>query len=102
MEIASNSTPQNWCPDGAHTHDHHFDRRRIFGGQTERRRVCMMDLMDFLVKGTPVKCSVGPIVPRILNYEEDGDLVSHCEEGRKRYTGRQAEILSHRVKQPPI
>ncbi len=40
----------------------------------------MVDLVDVLVKRTPMKGAVGPVVPGVFEHEEDGDLVGHGED----------------------
>lgn len=46
-----------------------------------------MDLVDHLVQFRSVQRPVRPIVPRIFHDEEDGDLIGHGEDGRKRNGG---------------
>lgn len=56
--------------------------------------------MDGLVEGAPVEGAVSPVVPCILEDEEDCDLVGHLVNGREWDFGTEAEILCHRVEEP--
>lgn len=60
----------------------------------------MVDLVDALVQGTPVECSMTPIVPGVFEDEEDCDLVCYGEELGEGHSGRHAEILRHWMEQP--
>ena len=82
----------------------------------------MVDLMDVLIERTPMKCTMRPVMPGILQHKKDSDLVSveflvfndfvsqcghlaegtiqHCEERREWYAGREPNVLSHWVKEP--
>ena len=82
----------------------------------------MVDLMDVLIERTPMKCTMRPVMPGVLQHKEDSNLVSveflvfndlgsqwghlvrgiiqHCEERREWYAGREPDVLSHWVKEP--
>ena len=82
----------------------------------------MVNLMNVLVERTPMKRTMGPVMPGVLQHKEHSDLVSikclvlidsgsqrrhftrgtiqHCEKRRKRYAGRKADVLSHWVEEP--
>jgi hypothetical protein len=49
-----------------------------------------------------VHCAVHPIVPGILQDEEDGNLVGHCEKAGERYGGLEAEVLAQGVEEPDL
>jgi len=60
----------------------------------------MMDLVDVLVKWSPVHGPMCPVVPSIFHHEEDSDLVGHGEKRRERDACGKAKVLSHGVKKP--
>lgn len=80
VKIARDCTPQDGNADGTDAQDHDFDRRSVFRGQAEGRRVLVVDLVDVLVERTPMQRPVRPVVPSVFEHEEDGDLVGHGEE----------------------
>jgi hypothetical protein len=87
MQITGESTPKNGTPDGPKAQDHDLNRRSILSGQTEGSRVLVVDLVNGLVERTPVKSTVGEVMPGILHDEEDGNLVCHGPEGGERDRG---------------
>lgn len=56
--------------------------------------------MDVFVERAPVHRAVRPVVPCVLQYEEDGDLVGHLVERGKGDAGREANILAHGMEEP--
>ena len=93
----------------------------VLRSETEGRRVLVVDLVDMLVKGAPVKCLVGysehmrtghtsrlrkartEEVEDILEDEEGRDLRNHnlpCREGH--LPCRHAEHLCHGVEEPDL
>jgi len=66
VELASNQNPKNRSTNSAKTENHDFNWRRVFGGQSEWSRILMMDLVDVLIKRTPMHCAVRPVMPSIL------------------------------------
>lgn len=82
----------------------------------------MMNLMNVLIKRTPMKRTMGPVMPSVLQHKEHSDLVSvnrlvlidsgsqrrhfargtiqHCEKRRERYAGSEADVLGHWVEEP--
>ena len=82
----------------------------------------MVDLMDVFIERTPMKCTMRPVMPGVLQHKKDSNLVSvellvfndfgsqcghfargviqHCEERREWYAGREPDVLSHWVKEP--
>ena len=77
MQILGDGAPQDRRPHRPESEDHDLDRRRVLRRQPERRGVLVVDLVDVLVQGTPVQRAVRPVVPGVLEDEEDGDLVRH-------------------------
>ena len=53
----------------------------------------MVEFVDLLVERWCVQGSVEPVVPRVFEDEEDGDLVGHGQEGGERHRRRQAAVL---------
>lgn len=60
----------------------------------------MVNLMDRLVQGAPVKSTVREIMPGVLHHKEDRNLIGHSPERGKGNRGGQTEKLGHRVKEP--
>lgn len=59
-----------------------------------------MQLVDVLVKRTPVQSPVRPVVKHILKDEEEGDLSGHQERrGEGHLVCRHAEVAADRVKE---
>lgn len=80
VQFAGNGAPENGRADSAEAKDHDFDRGSVFCGKTEGCRILVVNLVDVLVERTPVQSTVRPVVPGVLEDEEDGDLESHCED----------------------
>lgn len=102
MQVAGDSAPENGHADATETKHHDFDRRGVFSGQTEGRRVLMVDLVDIFIEEAVVHSAVDPVVPDILENEEDGDLESHLVDTGERDGIAEAEELAHRVEEPDL
>lgn len=87
MQIFCDCTPDDWTDDRTEAEEQHFDRACVFCSKTEWGGVLVVYLMDHLVELGGVKGTVRPVVPCVLHDEEDGDLVSHCKDGRKGHGG---------------
>lgn len=61
-----------------------------------------MDLVDHFVQSGCMQRTMKPIMPRIFHDEEDGDLISHGDEGRERNRGGETEELCERVEEPDL
>lgn len=62
----------------------------------------MVDLVDILVKRAPVESAMHPVMPGILENEEDADLEGHGQDGREGNASRKAEVLRHGVEEPRL
>lgn len=63
----------------------------------------MVNLVDVLIEeGAGVHQTMGPVMPCVLENEEDSDLVGHLEGARERNVGLEAEVLAHGVEQPDL
>lgn len=60
----------------------------------------MVDLVNVLVQRSPMQSAVRPVVPGIFEDKENGDLISHREDGGEWYSCSEATILSHRMEKP--
>ena len=58
VKVSGESAPEDGATDGTKAQEHHFNRRRVLGSQTERSGVLMVNLVDSLVERTPVKSAV--------------------------------------------
>lgn len=102
VQVLGDGTPQDWRANGSQAQNHDFDRRSVFSCETEWCRVLVVDFVDVLVEGSPMHCAVHPIVPSILQNEEDRDLICHCPNRRKGNASCEAEVLCHRVEKPDL
>lgn len=102
MQIARNRAPQNWSPHGPQTENHDFDGTRVLGGEAEGCRVLVVDFVDVFVERAPVHGAVRPVVPGVLEHEEDGDLVGHGKEGWEGDAGGEATELREGVEEPDL
>lgn len=59
---------------GRNVQNKDLDRVSVLGGETEGRRVLVVDLVDVLVKTLVVHQAVNEVVPRVLEEEEESDL----------------------------
>lgn len=62
----------------------------------------MVDLVDVFIQRAPMHGAVCPVMPGILEHEEDGDLIGYSPDGRKRHAGLETEVLRHRVEEPDL
>lgn len=76
MQVAGDGTPQQRSAHSAKTQDHNLNGRSVFGCQPERSRVLVVYLVDVLVERTPMKHTMRPVVPGVLQHKEHSDLVS--------------------------
>ena len=102
MQITSDSAPENRHADATKTKHHNLNRRGVFGGQTKGRRVLVVDLVDFLIEEAVVHSAVHPVMPGILENEEDSDLEGHLVDAGERDRVAEAEELAHRVEEPDL
>jgi hypothetical protein len=103
VKILGDGAPDDGAADGSETQDHDLDRRGVLGSKTEWSGVLVVDLVDVLVEEwNGVHRAMHPVVPGILEDEEDSDLVGHGEEAREWDGGLEAEVLAHGVEQPDL
>lgn len=102
MQVASQRDPENRATDSSNGEQHNLDRRSVFSSEAEWRRICVMQLVDVLVKWAIVQSAVEPVVPGILHDEEHSDLVGHLEQRREGHAIVHTEISSDRVKKPDL
>ena len=62
----------------------------------------MVHLVDGFVEGTVVQAAVEPVVPGILQDEENGNLQSHLPNRRERNAVLDAEVSGNRVEEPDL
>jgi hypothetical protein len=102
VQIASDSAPCDRTEDCAGAQDHDFDGRGVLGCQTEGGGVVVMDLVDGAVERAPVHGAVGPVVPGVLDDEEDGDVHGDLPHGGEGDAGVHAEEDGHGVEDPDL
>lgn len=62
----------------------------------------MVNFVDVLVKWAPVKGSVRPVMPSILQYEEDCNLVRNLVPRGERHTCTEAKVQRHGMEEPGL
>lgn len=62
----------------------------------------MVDFVDVFIKWAPVKGSVRPVMPSILEYEEDGNLVCNLVPGGEGHACTEAKVQRHRMEEPGL
>lgn len=78
VEVATVEVAEaDWREDSAETKQKNFDGMGVFSGEAEWSGVLVVDLVDVLVEWAPVEETVEPVVPGILDNEEDSDLPGH-------------------------
>lgn len=103
VEILGDSAPQDWDTDATETEDHDLNGRGVLGSQTERSRVLVVDFVDVLVEeGASMHQAMRPVVPCILEHEEDGYLVGYGDGAGEWNGGLETEVLAHRVEEPDL
>ena len=60
----------------------------------------MVNFVDVLVKWAPVKRSMRPVMPSILEYEEYGNLVRNVEPGGEWHACTEAKVQRHGMEEP--
>lgn len=102
VQVLGDQAEDNGDTNGAEAQDQGLNGGSVFCGQTERSGVLVVDLVDVLVQRTPVEGAVHPVVPCVLEDEEDGDLEGHLGERRERHAGVKAARFRHGVEEPDL
>jgi hypothetical protein len=103
VEILGDGAPKNRATDGSEAQNHDLDWRRVFSSETERSRVLVVDLVDLLVQEwDAVHRAMRPVMPGVLQNEENCNLESHLVDAREGDRGLEAEVLAHGVEQPDL
>jgi len=61
-----------------------------------------VDLVDTSVERAPMHGAMGPVMPCILQYEEDGDLQGHRRKGWEGNISCHAAVFCHWVEEPDL
>jgi hypothetical protein len=102
VQVLGDSAPDDRCADCAQSKHHDFDWRGVFCGKTKWSRVLVVDFVDVLVQWTPVHCAMRPVVPCVLEDEEDRDLVCYGPDCRERHCSGETEVLRHGMEKPDL
>src|SRR5690349_7684573 len=103
VKVLGDGAPQNWAANSSESQHHDLDWRSVLSGQAERSRILVVDLVDVLVqKRACVHGAMHPVMPGVLQNEEDGNLVCHLPGAGERNRGLEAEVLAHRVEHPNL
>lgn len=102
VQVAGDGAPHDGAEDCAGAEDHDFNWRGVFGCEAEGGRVLVVDLVDAAIERAPVHGAMRPVMPGVLDDEEDGDVKGHLPEGGKRDASIHAEVDSHWVEDPDL
>jgi len=102
VELASHGNPDDRRANNAESEKHDLDRGGILGGQAEGGAVGVVQLVDGLVERAVVQRPMEPVVPGILNNEEDDNLHSNLPGGRERSAVAHAEVGCDRMEKPDL
>ena len=102
MEILGYTTVDDRHKDSCKTECHYLDGGRVFGRETERGRILVVDLVNTFIERTPVKGSMRPVVPCVFDDKEDGNLITDLPYRRKWDARFEAEVLGHGVEEPDL
>lgn len=102
VEVTADQRPDDGDEDGARAKDHGLDGGGVLCGEAKRRRILVMDLVDVPVEGADVQRAVEPVVPGILEDEEQGDLESHGGPGREGDAGLHSAGDGHGMEEPDL
>ena len=102
VQVAGDGAPGDGAEDRAGAEDHDFDGGGVLGGEAEGGGVVVVDLVDGAVERAPVHGAVGPVVPGVLDDEEDGDVHGHLPERGEGHARVHAEEDGHGVEDPDL
>lgn len=102
VEVTDDRDPDDRNSNNSKAEEHSLDRGRILGSEAEGSAVRVVELVDVLIERSVVKRSVEPVMPGILEDEEDGDLESHGRQLGERDTIVHAEVGGDGVEQPDL
>lgn len=102
VQIPSQGNPEDRRADSSESEEHDFEGRGVLSSQTERCRVCMVQLVDVLVQRAVVQGAVEPIVPGVLHNEEDGNVHGHLPERGEGHAVVHAEVSRNGVEKPNL
>lgn len=74
----------------------------VFGGETEGGGMFVVDFVDVFVEWPPVEETVEPVVPCVLEHEEDGDLNGHGGPGWEWDVGGHSGGFGEWVEEPDL
>lgn len=77
VKVIPEYSVQEWSRDRSLREDQNFKRMGIFGGDTNRSRELVVELVNVLVQRTIVQSPVSPVMESVFKDEEKGDLRSH-------------------------
>jgi hypothetical protein len=103
VKVGSEETVEERSTDGTHAEDEDLKRVGVLGGETERCAVLVVHLVNVLVEGTVVECSMSKVVPGILEDEEEGDLGDDRGPGGEgNGVGSETKVFSHGMEAPDL
>ena len=103
VQVTGDGAPEDRAGDGTQAKHHDLNRASVFGGESKGGAVGVVDLVNISVQeGGFMHEAMRPVVPGILQHEEDGDLVGHGPYAGKRNRCAKTEELRHGVEEPDL
>lgn len=102
MQVARQAHPGDGRAHDADAEEESLDRGGVLGRQAEGGAVRVVELVDGAVEGPVVQHPVEPVVPRVLDHEEDADDHGHLPQGREGHAVVHAEVHGRRVEEPDL
>lgn len=114
VQVLSEEAVEERAGDGALGEDEDLERVGVLGGEADggaegcesaralgtHGALTVVLLVDVLVQRAPVKRAVRPVVERVLEDEEEGDLGEHeRDRGERNLVGRHAKVAADRVEE---
>lgn len=102
VKLAGGEDPNDGGAHNAETKEHNLNWGRVLSGKTEGSAVGVVELVNRLVERAVVQSAVEPVMPGILNDEENDDLIRHIPPGGERNAVVHAEVSRDRVEEPDL
>lgn len=100
VQVSREVAPDDRNANSAKSQEHDFDRMGVFGSQPERCRVSVVLLVDDSVEGPIVDTSVEPVMPCVLQEEEDRHLQCNLGPRREWNIVGNPNLLTNRMEEP--
>lgn len=102
VHVLGDGDPDDGGSDNTETQEHDLDRGRVLGGEAKGCAVGVVQLVDRFVERAVVQRPVEPVVPGVLDDEEDGNLHGDLPGGRERNAVVEAKVSGNGVEEPDL